>query len=76
MDGMHESADGELRPEDDQPVPGSTTDDDLESLPLAERAPRYLAIAERLRGELERSDPARTGAAGTEPAGTDAGRDA
>jgi hypothetical protein len=73
---MHESADDELRPESDQPAPGSTTDDDLESVPLAERAPRYQAIAERLRGELERSDPARTDPANTDPASTDVGRDA
>ncbi|MRG60804.1 hypothetical protein GE115_13145 [Agromyces sp. CFH 90414] len=31
----------------------------IESLPLAERAPRYQAAADRLRDELERSDPAR-----------------
>jgi hypothetical protein len=31
----------------------------IEALPLEERAPAYLALAERLRGELEHSDPAR-----------------
>ena len=31
----------------------------VEALPLAERAPRYQALADRLRSELERSDPAR-----------------
>ncbi|WP_159605446.1 hypothetical protein [Agromyces humi] len=32
---------------------------DIESLPLAERAPRYQELADRLRSELERSDPSR-----------------
>jgi len=31
----------------------------IEELPLDERAPAYLALAERLRAELEHSDPAR-----------------
>ena len=31
----------------------------IEELPLEERAPAYLALAERLRAELEHSDPAR-----------------
>ncbi|GAA1515180.1 acyl-CoA reductase-like NAD-dependent aldehyde dehydrogenase [Agromyces terreus] len=31
----------------------------IERLPLEERAPAYLALAERLRAELEHSDPAR-----------------
>lgn len=33
--------------------------DELESLPLAERAPGYLQLAEQLRAQLEESDPAR-----------------
>jgi hypothetical protein len=33
---------------------------DIEAAPLAERASGYDALAERLRAELERSDPART----------------
>lgn len=33
---------------------------DIESKPLAERAPAYQALADRLRAELERSDPSRT----------------
>jgi len=32
---------------------------DLESKPLAERAPGYQALADRLRAELEQSDPSR-----------------
>jgi hypothetical protein len=32
---------------------------DIESLPLAERAPRYQDLADRLRSQLERSDPSR-----------------
>jgi hypothetical protein len=32
---------------------------EIEELPLAERAPAYLALADRLRAELEHSDPAR-----------------
>ncbi|MDR6906926.1 hypothetical protein J2X63_002634 [Agromyces sp. 3263] len=32
---------------------------DIESVPLAERAPRYQELADRLRSELERSDPSR-----------------
>jgi hypothetical protein len=32
---------------------------DIEAAPLAERAAGYDALAERLRAELERSDPAR-----------------
>jgi hypothetical protein len=32
---------------------------DIEAAPLEERAARYDALAERLRAELERSDPAR-----------------
>ncbi|MGR2754009.1 hypothetical protein [Agromyces arachidis] len=31
----------------------------IEAAPLDERAPQFDALAERLRGELERSDPAR-----------------
>lgn len=33
--------------------------DDIESKPLADRAPDYLALADQLRSELERSDPSR-----------------
>ncbi|MGW4930247.1 hypothetical protein ACWEOH_13940 [Agromyces sp. NPDC004153] len=33
--------------------------DELESQPLAERAPGYLRLAEQLRSQLEESDPAR-----------------
>lgn len=33
--------------------------DELESQPLAERAPGYLQLAEQLRTQLEESDPAR-----------------
>jgi hypothetical protein len=33
---------------------------DIESKPLAERAPAYQALADRLRAELEQSDPSRT----------------
>jgi hypothetical protein len=33
--------------------------DELESQPLAERAPGYLRLAEQLRTRLEESDPAR-----------------
>lgn len=32
---------------------------EIESKPLAERAPEYQALADRLRAELERSDPSR-----------------
>jgi hypothetical protein len=32
---------------------------DIESVPLSERAPRYQELADRLRSELERSDPSR-----------------
>jgi hypothetical protein len=32
---------------------------DIESQPLAERAPGYQALADRLRSELEQSDPSR-----------------
>jgi hypothetical protein len=32
---------------------------DIESRPLAERAPGYQALADRLRSELEQSDPSR-----------------
>ncbi|MDQ0575037.1 hypothetical protein [Agromyces albus] len=32
---------------------------DIEELPLAERAPGYQALADRLRIELEQSDPSR-----------------
>jgi hypothetical protein len=32
---------------------------DIESKPLAERAPGYQALADRLRAELEQSDPSR-----------------
>lgn len=32
---------------------------DIESKPLAERAPRYQELADRLRTELEHSDPSR-----------------
>ncbi|WP_350346949.1 hypothetical protein ABIQ69_09855 [Agromyces sp. G08B096] len=32
---------------------------EIERMPLAERAPRYQAVAERLREELEHSDPSR-----------------
>jgi hypothetical protein len=31
----------------------------IEALPLAERAPEYQAVADRLRSALERSDPSR-----------------
>jgi hypothetical protein len=31
----------------------------IEALPLADRAPRYQEVADRLRADLERSDPAR-----------------
>jgi len=33
---------------------------DIESKPLAERAPAYQALADRLRAELEQSDPSRS----------------
>lgn len=33
--------------------------DDIEAQPLAERAPGYAQLAERLRTQLEESDPAR-----------------
>lgn len=33
---------------------------DIESKPLAERAPSYQALADRLRAELEQSDPSRS----------------
>ena len=33
--------------------------DDIESNPLTDRAPDYLALADQLRSELERSDPSR-----------------
>jgi hypothetical protein len=32
---------------------------DIESMPLAERASRYQELADRLRAELEHSDPSR-----------------
>lgn len=32
---------------------------EIETLPLAERAPAYQALADRLRAELEQSDPLR-----------------
>ncbi|SFR79646.1 hypothetical protein SAMN05428970_2601 [Agromyces sp. CF514] len=48
--------------EDEQGAPSAETRDALEaieSLPLEERAAGYLALAERLRTELEHSDPSR-----------------
>jgi hypothetical protein len=32
---------------------------EIEDMPLAERAPAYQALADRLRAELEQSDPSR-----------------
>lgn len=62
---MHEASDGAF----DEAAVGSaeraTTEipaaevGAIEALPLAERAPRYQAVADRLRADLERSDPAR-----------------
>jgi hypothetical protein len=52
--------------ETDDAVSGDTTSGetraalhDIESKPLAERAPGYQALADRLRAELEQSDPSR-----------------
>ena len=51
--------------EESRPDPDDTTHEttaalqDLESRPLAERAPGYQALADRLRAELEQSDPSR-----------------
>lgn len=53
VEAMHEASDAEVQPID------PTEASEIEALPLAERAPRYQAIADRLRTELERSDPAR-----------------
>jgi hypothetical protein len=33
---------------------------EIESKPVADRAPGYQALADRLRGELEHSDPSRS----------------
>ncbi|WP_308799950.1 hypothetical protein [Agromyces silvae] len=57
VDAMHEASDAE--------VPAEVTAHEavdpagIEALPLVERAPRYQAVADRLRGELEQSDPSR-----------------
>jgi hypothetical protein len=50
----------EPRPDPDDTA-HETTDalQDIESKPLAERAPGYQALADRLRAELEQSDPSR-----------------
>jgi len=55
---------GEPRPADDDSAPDSTHGvtaelRDIEAKPLAERAPDYQALADRLRAELEQSDPSR-----------------
>lgn len=43
-----------------EPADATRSDSErIEALPLVERAPRYQAVADRLRAELERSDPAR-----------------
>jgi hypothetical protein len=51
----------EWRGADSEASGGSLADlRDIESKPLAERAPAYQALADRLRAELEQSDPSRT----------------
>ena len=67
VDGMHEASDADVQSETTQREPGAAPGvppahgamGAVEALPLAERAPRYQALADRLRSELERSDPAR-----------------
>lgn len=61
VEGMHEASDGDSHPTGAEGAPSHEADSvaSIEALPLAERAPRYQAIADRLRTELERSDPAR-----------------
>ena len=50
----------EPRPDPDDTAHETTAAlQDIESKPLAERAPGYQALADRLRAELEQSDPSR-----------------
>lgn len=61
VERMHEASEAEV-PEESAAAAtdaAGTGSADIEALPLAERAPRYQAVADRLRAELERSDPAR-----------------
>lgn len=59
-----ESTDAAARPEPEQADSGAAAATraelrDIESAPLAERAARYQGLADRLRSELEHSDPSR-----------------
>ena len=50
----------EPRPDPDDATHETTAAlEDIQSKPLAERAPGYQALADRLRAELEQSDPSR-----------------
>jgi hypothetical protein len=53
------STDEETRPADAAVETTRAELRDIESAPLAERAARYQELADRLRGELEHSDPSR-----------------
>ena len=58
--GAPTGAADEARPDADDGTPESTAAlQEIESKPLAERAPGYQALADRLRAELEQSDPSR-----------------
>ncbi|QAY74281.1 hypothetical protein ET445_14035 [Agromyces protaetiae] len=64
--GSVEDMDEASERRDDAPASASHADagepsaiDAIEALPLAERAPRYQELADLLRSDLERSDPAR-----------------
>ena len=58
--GAPTGAADEARPDADDGTPETTAAlQDIESKPLAERAPGYQALADRLRAELEQSDPSR-----------------
>lgn len=59
-----ESTDAAARPEPEQATAGAVDTTraelrDIESAPLADRAARYQNLADRLRSELEHSDPSR-----------------
>ena len=58
--GVSADAADEPRPDPDDTAHDTTAAlQDIESKPLAERAPGYQALADRLRAELEQSDPSR-----------------
>ncbi|MFD4423165.1 hypothetical protein ACFWN7_16900 [Agromyces sp. NPDC058484] len=61
---VSDSTDAAGAPDSEQAVGAASADTiaelgDIESRPLAERAPRYQELADRLRTELEHSDPSR-----------------